>query len=370
MRVLHLIPKSQRRGAEIFATDLFNAFSARGIEGKLVVLFNGHDELGIAHLSNVCCLLAKNGLIAMRRLHSLISEYTPDIILAYGGEPLKYAVLSGGTSRGPSLVYRKIGLSGDWFGRSALLKLPFYRWLMGRADLVSCVGEKSCREVVDLFHVPDDKARVIYRGVAAEKFVADSTARSSMRDSLGIETGAVVLMAVGALSWEKNVETMMRVTSALHPKQNVFLLLAGQGPLENKLRSLAQKMGLVKQIRFLGVRDDIPMLLRAADVVLLTSFTEGVPGALIEAGFAGLPVVAWDVGGVREVVLNGKTGIVTPYKDEKAFLDAVRMVVLDGALRERLGKSSREFCMERFDIKICADQHIELFEKLLSKSAK
>ncbi len=371
MKVLHLIPQSQRRGAEIFATELLHALSAEGLEGKLAVLFNGHDELELAHYAYVRQLRAKSGLTAMRRLRALISEYDPDIIMAYGGEPLKYAVLSTGTRKRPSLVYRKIGLSRDWFGRSGFLKLPFYRWLAGRADFVSCVGEASRKEIVDLFHVPPDKAGIIYRGVAAEKFVAGNKARSSIRDSLGVQPDTTVLISVGALSWEKNHAAMVKTAAVLNQRgKDVILLLAGKGPLERELLSLADRMGAAKQVRFLGVRNDVPLLLQAADIALLSSFTEGVPGALIEAGFAGLPAVAWDVGGAREVVLHEKTGIITPYKDERAFLEAVRKLTADKNLRQQMGRAACEFCTERFDIKTCANEHIKLFEKLLSKSDK
>jgi glycosyltransferase involved in cell wall biosynthesis len=370
MRILHLIPRLQRRGAEVFAVELFQALSAEGLSGKLAVLFNGPDELGISDNPDVCRLQAGSGLAAVGRLRSLIAGYSPDIILAHGGGPLKYAVLSAGTDRKPSLLYRKIGLSRDWFGQSAFLKLPFYRWLTGHAAFVSCVGEESRREAVDLFRIAFERTRVIYRGVDASRFIEGNGVGASIRHSLDIRTDTIVLICVGAISREKNLGAVLRLTAGLRRKgDDIVLLLAGRGPLESELRSLASDLGISKQVLFLVVREDIPSLLQASDILLLTSLTEGVPGALIEAGLAGIPAVAWDVGGVKEVILHGKTGMVTPCRDENTFLEAVNILVGDEGMRRRMGKAARDFCLERFDIKRSAREHIKLFEDMVSKSS-
>lgn len=371
MKILHLIPRLQRRGAEVFAAQLFTALSTDGVGGRLAVLFDGNDELGFDGNPNISRLKAGNGLTAVSRLRSLIGEYAPDIVMAYGGQPLKFAALARGTARTPYLVYRKIGLSRDWLGKGRFIKLPFYRRLMSRADFISCVGEESRAEAIELFRVGPGKVRVIYRGVAASPFTREDETKASIRQSLNLPGDAAILISVGALSWEKNLEMLIDVTASLCEEgRAAVLLLAGQGALEKDLQLLARNKGVENHIRFLGVRNDIPRLLKASDVVLLSSLTEGVPGALIEAGLAGVPAVAWDVGGVREVILSGKTGIITPYKDRTSFLNAVRNMIADESLRMQLGKSARDFCIRRFDINHCVKEHVRLFTELLSRSGK
>jgi glycosyltransferase involved in cell wall biosynthesis len=90
---------------------------------------------------------------------------------------------------------------------------------------------------------------------------------------------------------------------------------------------------------------------------------------LIEAGVAGVPAVAWDVAGVREVVQDGVTGLVPPYRDEEAFAAAILRLLGDPAGARGMGMAARDFCRERFSMDRCVEQHVELFRELLGGTA-
>jgi glycosyltransferase involved in cell wall biosynthesis len=174
-----------------------------------------------------------------------------------------------------------------------------------------------------------------------------------------------VLIAVGALGWEKNQAAMLRVLAEIRRTlPETILLLAGDGPERPKLERLAAELGVVAAVLFLGVRQDVPELLAAADLFLLTSLTEGVPGVLIEAGMAGLPAVTWDVAGAKEVVQDGVTGRVTTYQDQAGFTAAVIALLSNPGKAAIMGQAAREFCRERFGMERCVAEHLRLFEEI------
>jgi glycosyltransferase involved in cell wall biosynthesis len=368
MKLLHLLPTLERRGAQVFARDLIGGLAAHGdVAQSLIVLSTGPDEVDMARVTGHIRTLASRGAVGrMLALRQLLHDNPPDILFAHGGAPFKCAVLARGRATTPKIVYRKIGLSEQWLGRLRWLKLPFQRWLIRRADAISTVGETTRHEAIELFRADAEKLRVIYRGVDAERFTGSAETREQVRAELGMTRTTRVLIAVGALGWEKNQGTMLRVLAEVRKSySNAVLLLAGDGPERPKLEQLAAELGVADVVRFLGVRQDVPELLAAADLFLLTSLTEGVPGVLIEAGMAGLPCVTWDVAGAKEVIKDGVTGRVTPYRDETAFTVAVIDLLSHAENASAMGCAARYFCRERFSLKRCVEEHVRMFDELM-----
>ena len=110
----------------------------------------------------------------------------------------------------------------------------------------------------------------------------------------------------------------------------------------------------------------MPALLHAADVFLLPSLTEGLPGVLIEAGMAGLPAVATKVGSVQDILKDGETGFIVPARDEQAFVAMTLRLLGDRQLRQRLGRQAMEFCRRDFDIRRSVQRHEDLFLELVN----
>lgn len=346
----------------MFAKTLWRGLGCYGIAQSMVVLRSDPDEIELdGQPDSITRLDASTGLSLVRALRRDLIARSPDVVLAHGGEPLKYAVLARGRQCMPRIIYRKIGLSEQWLGRCRWFKLFFQRWLVNRADAISAVGAAARREAIDLFHADPLKVRVIYRGVDFARFLVPADTRGQIRDELGIATSAPVLIAVGALGWEKNLGAMLRILREVKLTfPDVVLLLVGDGPERARLNSLASSLGVHDAVHQLGTRRDIPNLLAAADLVLLTSLTEGVPGVLIEAGMAGRPCVTWDVAGAAEVVEDGVTGRVTPYLDESAFAHAVISLLSSPKQAAAFGHCARSLCRERFGIARCVDEHLEM----------
>ena len=319
----------------------------------------------------VVCVHSKLFLVlagspSVTALRRVVCESLPDIVFAHGGEPFKFSVLARGSETQPKIIYRKIGLSEHWLGRHRWLKFSFQRWLMRRADAISTVGNATKNEAVELFKIDPAKIRVIYRGINQDLFSLPAGTRERVRESLGLATGSKVLISVGALGWEKNQAVMLRVLAEVRKSlPDVVLLLVGEGPELPKLKQITTELGIVDGIVFLGMRKDVPELLAAADLFILTSLTEGVPGVLIEAGMAGVPCVTWDVAGAKEVVIDGQTGLVTPYSDEVELTSAVLKILNDRDLACRFGVAAQSSCRERFGMHLCVDEHLKLFEDVL-----
>jgi glycosyltransferase involved in cell wall biosynthesis len=188
-------------------------------------------------------------------------------------------------------------------------------------------------------------------------------------DELGVSPDAVVLLSLGSLSWEKDPLVLVDVASRiLRDVPDAVLLIAGDGPLRDDVESLAARSDVRTRVRLLGSRADVGDLLGASDLMLFTSRDdgmEGMPASLIEAGLAGLPVVAYDVAGVREVVEDGVGGRVVQHGEKAALESAVRELVGDPSLRRQLGSSARERCRTRFEIRTVADRYAEIYRAVV-----
>ena len=159
-----------------------------------------------------------------------------------------------------------------------------------------------------------------------------------------------------------------KVTLTVH--KDAVLLIAGQGSLREKAQSLAEELGIAPKVFFLGVRTDIPDLMNAADAYVMSSAWEGMPMVLLEAGAVGLPVVATDVGGNREVVVDGKSGLLVPSKDPEALARAmVRLMELSPEERRSMGKYGRRHIEENYSLERVVEQWEALYRELMMKKA-
>ena len=148
------------------------------------------------------------------------------------------------------------------------------------------------------------------------------------------------------------------------------LWLVGDGPLRPAVEKAIVKMGLERKVLFLGIRDDVPKLLAASDLFVLSSDYEGVPLAVLEAMAAGKPVVATAVGGVPELIEDGKTGILVPPRNPETLAKGILRLVKDADLRQRMGKAARERAQERFDISRTAREYETLYLRLLKECGR
>lgn len=233
-------------------------------------------------------------------------------------------------------------------------------------DLIVANSEAVRDDVIRQEKVEPAKVRVVYNGV--DPALYEIPADPALRTSLGIPEEARIVGVVANLIHYKGHRFLLQAWRTVKQKiPGARLLLVGDGPLRGALEELAQELGLEKEVRFLGSRQDVPRLFALMDVAVLPSLEEGFPNAILEAMAAGKPVVATNVGGIPEAVIHGKTGLLVPPKDPQALADAIIQLLCDPKLAEEMGKAGRERVTKEFGLDRMVKEMEGLYEELISR---
>jgi glycosyltransferase involved in cell wall biosynthesis len=235
-----------------------------------------------------------------------------------------------------------------------------YRITDPLADKTTIICNAAFERYVRVGAVPRRKFQMIPNGVDTDHFMGSKNRRRNAREALGISSDFVWL-AVGRLVKQKDYPTLFRALELLKHERFV-LLLAGNGPLEEKLREECRTRGLEGQVRFCGAREDILDLYSAADAFVMSSEFEGLSAALLEAASTGLPAVVTDVGGNADVVKDEITGYVVPPAAPKQLATAMhRLMALLPESLQTMGDAARQLCHEQFRIAAVMDQWLDLY---------
>jgi glycosyltransferase involved in cell wall biosynthesis len=249
------------------------------------------------------------------------------------------------------------------------LWMTAYRLTNRLVDQMTIVSQAAADRFIREGIVPRGLLRVIPNGVDPEQFRnIPADAREALRRSLGVER-EFAWLAVGRFEIAKDYPNMLRAFARVreqHPQ--AVLLLVGRGSLQAETQELARTLGLGQGVRFLGVRQDVPELMSAADGYVMSSAWEGMPMVLLEAAAAGLPIVATRVGGNQEVVKNEETGFLVPPRDPEALGRALlRLMGLTEAQRHTMGERGREHVRAQYGLGRVAEQWENLYREVLAR---
>jgi glycosyltransferase involved in cell wall biosynthesis len=212
------------------------------------------------------------------------------------------------------------------------------RWT---ARITAAIVTLTPQEKGDHLHfgiAPERIFTVIHSGVDLGMFPADRFAAQEARDALGIPPGTTVICTVGRLTPVKGQETLIRAVSDLiRQGEKIFLLLLGDGELRRDLEALALQLGVSESVRFLGWRHDVARIMAACDIFCLPSLNEGMGKVLVEAMAMQKPIVASDVGGIPDLVVQGENGILVPSADSKALAKAIMTLLSDPEKIKEMG---------------------------------
>ena len=213
---------------------------------------------------------------------------------------------------------------------------------------------------------PKCPIHTIYSGIEVEEFQRPVD-RVGVRRGLGLRETKLVIGVVAKL-WEgKGHADLIRAVSLLHKQgHEVQLLVAGEGPLEADLRKLSGDLGVAADVVFAGFRTDIPELTEAVDIAVLPSHFEGMGRVLLEAMARGKPVVATTVGGIPEIVLHEKTGILVPPGNAEQLAGALERLICDRALRSELGHRGRDRIDDCFSSRRMVEETAEVYRQVLA----
>jgi len=235
----------------------------------------------------------------------------------------------------------------------AWLRFRIMSWMLRRrCDRVICVSEGTRRHILGLARLRRRGVVTLHNGIDLSPFAhKDGDARRRVRAALGIDHAAPVAATVAVLREAKGIQHMIRALPAVvETLPEMRYLIAGDGEHREALESEADALGLSDRIIFSGMTDDVPSLLAAVDVFILPSLTEALPTVVIEAMAAGLPVVATDVGGIREMVGHGTSGLIVPPADPAALADATVRILVSRRQASAMGMTGVRLAAERFDV--------------------
>jgi glycogen(starch) synthase len=229
------------------------------------------------------------------------------------------------------------------------------------ATLIVTVSKYSSKRIVQLYDVNEKKIRIVPNGVDLEKFKAVENSEK-VKHKIEVNNKQCVLF-VGRLVPRKGVHFLIEAAKhVIKENEETIFAVIGDGPLKNHLISYSKKQGVSDNFVFLGdVHDDvIPKLYNCADVFALPSIQEGQGIALLEAQATAKPVVAFNVGGINEFVLDKKTGLLVK-PDSYELANAILKLLSDRSLREKMGRCGRNFVSENFSWDICAQTMFQVY---------
>lgn len=211
---------------------------------------------------------------------------------------------------------------------------------------------------------PPERLHLIYNGVDMARLDTITDVGLTRRE-LSLDADTLVLICVANLIPYKGHADLLEALALVHAelRRPWVALCAGRddGTYGDALREHAIRIGLSKQIRFLGERSDVPNLLKASNIGVLCSHEEGFPNAALEAMACGLPFVATSVGGLREVIEHEGNGMLVPPRDPIALGRAILTLAHDPQLRSRLGAAAQKSVRTRFDLATCVEQYKEVY---------
>lgn len=242
-----------------------------------------------------------------------------------------------------------------------------YRLLGKYAGQVVAVSEDVKGFLANRVEIPESRIRVVSNGVPVDE--ERSTEKlSKLRESLGLNGHVWVVGTVGSLYPVKGHKYLIDAAGhAIRRCQDMIFVIVGRGGLREELEAQARNLGIFPHMRFLGHREDVRDLLYLFDVFVLPSLSEGMPLALLEAMAAGLPAVATRVGGVQDVLQDGKTGFLVPAGEPLALADRIMTLLQDRVLAKEMGEAARQVVTRRFSVSRMVDDYKEIYASLVRR---
>jgi glycosyltransferase involved in cell wall biosynthesis len=325
MIIFQIIQKSQHRGAELFAISLSEYLKRLGHSVITIALFESENNFK----KNQDLILLHRpyhkrnyDYIGWKKIAKLIFDFKPDIIQCNSGDTLKYMVFSKTIFRWQTpLIERNASLVGSYIAN------PIKKWAVGKlyqkATFIISVSNKSKENLLSLY--PLLKSKIVVVPIAIENNATENVAWYNGHEA------DYHIIHVGGFTFEKNHKGLITIYKKFLEKfPNSHLHLLGDGPLMGTLQKFVNEIGLSKNITFYGsVENPIPYISKA-NLLVLPSIIEGLPSVLLEGMMVKTTIVAYDVGGVSEIIENLKTGYLVLKNDEKLFLEAmIRAVELN-----------------------------------------
>ena len=230
-------------------------------------------------------------------------------------------------------------------------------------------GNSVASHYREKLRIASRRITIIPRGRSANAFLRDSETRTAIRKEFGVDDHTVMLVAVGRHEFQKGHDTLLEALAQLETSANYVCLIVGrEGKFTSVLKDKISSGALDGKVIFTGHRSDVAEILASADVFVFPSRFEGLPGALIEAESAGLPIVCSDIANNREVVSQNENALIFPVDDSKALSEKLNVVLSDATRRTAMGSKSLEIFEGTFQIESIHERMESLIQTLLGRA--
>lgn len=387
IRVLRVIARLNVGGPALHVSYLARGLAGRGYETTLVAGDVGRGEESMAFVAEQAGvdvvrlpglsreLSPIRDLVATVRLAGMIRRLRPDIVhthTAKAGAVGRVAALLAGRRR-PVVVHTFHGhVLRGYFGTVGSLLFRAIETVLGRfTDSLVAVSPEVRDELVSMGVAPASRFTVVRLGIELEPRVRCEDDPSALRHRYGIGLDRFVVGWFGRMTAVKRTEDLLDALAALRERGiDALLLLVGDGTDRERLEQLAHGRGLAKSCLFVGYQEDVAPWYAMCDAVVLTSANEGTPVTIIEALAAGRPVVATNVGGVPDVVVEGVSGFLVRRGDTHAIAERLEVLARDPVRRSAMGEAGRARMLERYAVLRLVDDVDALYRTLLATTSE
>ena len=355
MKILYVITGLGQGGAERVVCDLANSMFEKGHEVKITYLTGSvltkpiHSEIELINI-NLNSLMSLP--LAYQKLSKVIKSYQPDIVHAH----MIHANLFTRLVRIITPI-KKLICTAHSANEGGKIRMFLYRITHSLSDITTNVSNFASNAYVEKKAVPINGITTVYNGVNFNNFKYDNLARFSIETEFYLESSTKIILAVGRFHYAKNYPNLLSAIKILKEKYLLpfKLLIAGDGELRIEIEQLIHQLDLSNEVILLGRRNDIPKLMSACDVFVLSSDYEGLPTVLIEAMACQAQVVSTDVSGAHEIINN--------YGEVVQVNNSAKLAVAINNRMHNLDKNL-DGCMfvnKKFDLNTIADKWIELY---------
>lgn len=364
MQITHVVENLNRGGLERVVIELVRAQREAGHHCRVICLFEPGTlapelvESGVE--VHACGKRTGPDLLALSRMRRLLARGEPGVLHGHNATAHYHAVLAAAGLGFRRIVSTRHSMAGpDRDCRRERL----YRRAARFTDAVVAVCDAARVQLAEHGVRPRKALLAIPNGVRVDRYAArHDEAREQLLAKLGLPAGSRLLGSVGRLHPAKDQGTLLRAFHQVHRAlPGTALVLVGEGAERPRLEALAGELGLRHAVRLLGDRGDVPQLLQAMDLFLLSSATEGYSVALLEACAAGLPIVATRVGGNGEIVADGYNGRLVPARDAGALAAAALALLCKPERAAAMGARGREWALAEASFRTMAQRYEQVY---------
>lgn len=363
IRVIHIDTEKGWRGGQQQAIYLHEGLIKRGIESLFIC--NPNSALYDYCIKNslpfeTIRMRNEADVIAGRKIAKIISKHDQTIIHCHSAHALSIGLIVKYLSKSSILIgVRRV----DFNTRKNILS----RWKYNNSniDKIICISEKIKNVLIE-DGINPTKLRTIHSGIDVSKFNTSQDV-DNIKSEFGIKDREIIVGTIAAFVGHKDYYNLIDAAKLVLDKNiSVKFLCVGDGELLHEIKSKALQLGLEKSIIFTGYRTDIGSFLKLFDVFVLASKKEGLGTSILDAQSAGLPVISTRTGGIPEIIIHNKNGLLVEPGNSSQLAEAITYLLKNSDKRMKLGEAALEFVKE-FDINKTVNKNIELYKELIGK---